>query len=189
MPSYLVLGILLAIFFCMWFGKNPTTPVKKENFTSSCSSCDDIQTPSVLKENNIPESDSYAYGVVEKQAHEIRRLRRRLKQIALKVDDNSSNKFYRTKLSNKYYRPKPILNKLPDVAALNLHDDDFSNKTLSTIKFLSQTRPSKYFGNEIHFPTELCGNYCTTNDKNVQMHEQIDLVRPIAPTDYIQTNK
>lgn len=188
--------IIVATFIFIWYIGDLCGFVRsifnrnKENFKdSSCSQCDISQHPSYLENQDIPESEAYAYGVLEKQANEIRRLRRKLKRLALQVDDNSARKFYRTKLSNKYYGPKPMLAKIPEINGVNLHDDDFSTKTMSTIKFLSQTRPSKFYGDEIHFPTELCGSYCKTDDKNVALHEQIDLVRPIAPVGYIRKNK
>lgn len=195
--------ILLAIIILIWFSgdlfaflgsvKDRIQNRKKEDFENPpylCNQCDVSQEPEYLKsKENIPESEAYAYGALEKQANEIRRLRRKIKRLAMQVDDNPARKFYRTKLSNKYYQPKPMLAVIPDLNAVNLNDDDFSTKTMSTIKFLSQTRPSKFYGDEIHFPNELCGSYCETNDKNVQLHEQIDLVRPIAPLGYIRTNK
>lgn len=134
-----------------------------------------------------PESESYAYNVIEKQAKKIRSLRNDLKKMAMKLDDMGGGT-YRRRLSNKNYKVRPFMSHAYE-NSLNLNDDDFSTKTLSTIKFLSHTRGSKFFGDEIHFPTELCGHYCTTSDPNAQFHEQLDLIRPVKPTDYINKNK
>lgn len=139
--------------------------------------------PTYLKESNYPmDSDSYKEAIINKQTDEIRRLRTKMRRLAERIDDQD-NQFYRRKLSNKNYKPKPFLAHT-DHEVLNLYDDDFSTKTLSTIKFLSQTRSSKYYGDSIHFPTELCGHYCSTEDPNAKFHEQLDIVRPITPSNF-----
>ena len=153
---------------------------------TSCRECQDID-PSLYNERSPEDSLAYAQGIIERQGETIKHLRKKIKNIAINQD--SCNTFYRKKLSNKYYRPKPFLADPGISNVLNLDDDDFSTKTLSTIKFLSQTRPSKYYGTEIHFPTELCGNFCSTDDPNAQFHEQIETVRPVSPTNYIPNVK
>lgn len=201
--KHLIILIAAVIFIYFWYSQevkslNPLT----ENFITAakpecypgeraagadkiCRTCANVQEPSYLNEEDYPDqSMSYAQSIIGRQAEQIKNLRKKVKKLAFKLDD-SSDAYYRKKLSNKYYRPKPFLAKYKTENVLNLNDDDFSGKTLSTIKFLSQTRPSRYFGNEIHFPTELCGSYCSTSDPNAEFHEQIDLVRPISPTDYI----
>lgn len=177
----LYLLIALALFAFLWNNKT-----KQEDFSPA--EVGIVQEPPYLKKETSEDgSESYAYSVVNKQAKEIRNLRKRLKKMAEKLDD-TGNMFYRRKLSNKYYRPRPFLSHAFN-NSMNLYDDDFSTKTLSTIKFLSQTRSSKFHGDEIHFPSELCGHHCTTSDPNAQLHEQVDLVRPVTPIGYINRNK
>ena len=198
--KHLIILAAVIIFIYFWYSNDI-----KENFIASdkpecypgeraagadkiCRTCADVQEPSYLNEEDYPDqSISYAQSIIQRQAEQIKNLRKKVKKLAFKIDD--SNAYYRKKLSNKYYQPKPFLANYKTENVLNLNDDDFSGKTLSTIKFLSQTRPSKYFGNEIHFPTELCGNFCSTSDINAEFHEQIDTVRPISPTNYIPGNK
>lgn len=209
----LILAFLLALFIFMWWqqpilekfnslqspyypptqaysqrdGTNPIDPTRTPNYDAGV-----IVEPSYLNDRAARPSESiiFAQSVIDKQADQIRTLRKKVQQLAYRLDDEGTNKFYRTKLSNKYYRPKPFLSNGSGFDnVLNLGDDDFSTKTLSTIKFLSQTRPSKYFGEEIHFPSELCGNFCTTSDPNAQLNEQIDLIRPITPVGNITTRK
>jgi hypothetical protein len=156
--------------------------------TPSCRECSDLE-PNIYNEREPEDSVAYAQAIIERQGATIKNLQKKLKNIALNEGAGPCNTMYRRKLSNKYYRPQPFLAHPGIDNLLNLNDDDFSNKTLSTIKFLSQTRPSKYFGSEVHFPTELCGNYCSTSDPNAQYHEQIDLVRPITPVGFIPPAK
>lgn len=142
-----------------------------------------VVEPTYLKDTNYPmESEAYKEAIINKQTDEIRRLRTKMRRLAERIDDQN-NQFYRRKLSNKNYKPKPFLAHT-DHEVLNLYDDDFSTKTLSTIKFLAQTRSSKYYGDSIHFPTELCGHYCSTEDPNAKFHEQLDIVRPITPSNF-----
>tara|TARA_R100001163_G_scaffold65473_2_gene62759 strand:- start:6845 stop:7651 length:807 start_codon:yes stop_codon:yes gene_type:complete len=154
---------------------------------STCRKCSDLDVPIENGQHTNEDTLAYSQGVIERQAEQLKYLRKRVKRLAFQIDD--ANMFYRKKLSNKYYRPKPFLADPGVNNLLNLNDDDFSTKTLSTIKFLSQTRPSKYYGTEIHFPTELCGNFCTTSDTNAQLHEQVDTVRPIQPPGMINIAK
>lgn len=139
-----------------------------------------IINPTYLKNdiNNL----SYSESIIEKQRNENRELRSKIKQLAEKIDDMDGNNiwndvYYRRKLSNKYYTVSPHMSGMND-DYLNLAEDDFSGKTLSTIKFLSQTRSSKFFDNNIEFPSELCGNFCATDDKNAKYNENIDMIRP-----------
>lgn len=150
----------------------------------SCRECVDLE-PNIYNEHSPEDSVAYAQAIIERQGATIKNLQKKLKHIALNEGNTPCSTMYRRKLSNKYYQPKPFLAHPGIDGLMNLNDDDFSNKTLSTIKFLSQTRPSKYYGSEIHFPTELCGNFCSTSDPNAQYHEQIDLVRPVQPIGYI----
>jgi len=198
--KHLIILVAAVIFIYFWHSQalteNFITAAKPECYPGeraagadkTCRTCANVQEPSYLNHEDYPDqSMSYAQSIIDRQAQQIKNLRKRVKKMAFKIDDSSA--FYRKKLSNKYYRPKPFLANYKTENAMNLTDDDFSGKTLSTIKFLSQTRPSKFFGNEIHFPTELCGSYCSTSDPNAEFHEQIDLVRPISPTNYIPGNK
>lgn len=121
--------------------------------------------------------------VIERQAKQIRKLKKKIKKMAGKVED-STRTTYRKKLSNKYYRPKPFIAHIENQNLLNLHEDDFTGKTLSTTKFLAHTKKSNYFEKDVHFPNELCGNMCPTSDHNAINSPQIDLVRPIVPTNY-----
>lgn len=157
------------------------------SFDKPCQTCDNIKEPSYLnpagQQNN---NEIYAQQTIDRQAHQIKNLRSRVYDLANQLDDQG-NMFYRRKLNNKNYKPKPFLAYGGNLSMMNLNDDDFSNKTLSTIKFLSQTRESKYYGNEVHFPTELCGDYCSTSDPNRIYNAQIDTIRPIIfPTTKIQ---
>lgn len=189
-----IILVFLVLFIFLWYRSEIKDKVKEKfqdgldsldypgervsSLNEPCRTCDNIQEPSYLNPSST-ESDAYAQSIIERQASQIRDLRKQVNSLMDKVDDG--NKYYRKKLSNKYYRPKPFMSHAYQ-NMMNLNDEDFSNKTLSTIKFLSQTRSSKFFGDEIHFPTELCGNYCSTSDKNAALNEQIDLVRPISPT-------
>lgn len=176
--NLLVLLIFGALFSFLWM--HP----KKENFTSD-TYCSGDSNPEFSQQENGPDiirnpaylDDTYAKKVIDKQSHQIKRLRKKLRKMTDKLDDVAGGA--RRKLSNKYYRPKPFLAQTPN-ASMNLNDGDFSAKTLSTTKFLSQTRSSKFYGDEIHLPSELCANYCVKNDKNAQLHPQIDSVRPIG---------
>lgn len=156
---------------------------------ATCQGCANVQEPSHLYRPSSPSPEqnslSYAQELIDRQQRQIKSLRHRVQQLAL---DKNDSQFYRKRLSNKYYRPKPFMAHSYD-NVMNLHDEDFSNKTLSTIKFLSQTRSSKYFGDEIHFPTELCGSYCSTSDRNSQLHENIDRIRPVTPANSIPAVK
>jgi hypothetical protein len=132
----------------------------------------------------------YSDKVIDEQNNEIQRLRKQLFKLADIVTEGPEEetpKFYRKKLSNTYYKVAPYVSGSNDY--LTLEDDDFSTKTLSTIKFLSQTQPSKFWGNEVNFPDELCDNFCETDDKNAKYNEQIDLVRPINQTGYVNLQK
>jgi len=133
----------------------------------------------------------YTHAVIDKQQNEINRLRTQIKKLAEIIDsgdDTTTNRyFYRRKLSNSLYKVAPTISAGDDY--LSLYDDDFSTKTLSNIKFLSQTRASKFYDTEVHFPTELCGNFCTTTDNNAVQNEQVDLVRPISQTSYLAQTK
>jgi hypothetical protein len=156
------------------------------------SSCDVVINPNYLQNNSCnkktqtDESSIYAQNIIDRQAKQIRNMRESIVRMANEID-NQDNMFYRRKLNNKNYKPKPFLASTGQSDMLNLYDDDFSNKTLSTIKFLAQTRESKYFGDEVHFPSELCGNYCSTSDPNRAENAQIDGIRPfIAPTSNVQ---
>lgn len=151
-----------------------------------------IENPDYLKQPPS-EKDLYEAGVINDQMHEIRRLRGQVQKMAEMIDEGNPYKipkFYERKLSNKYYKVMPYMAVgVNDGTSLNLYDDDFSTKTLSTIKFLSQTRKSRFFGDEVHFPTELCGNSCPTSDINVAYHEQFDSTRPIIPPGFIPRQK
>jgi len=154
-----------------------TTDFRKTNFEA-------VSEPSYLRASGRPmDASVYREAVINKQTDVIKNLRAQMRKLAEQIDDQQSL-YYRKKLSNKNYQPKPFLSHI-EHEVLNLSDDDFSTKTLSTTKFLSETRASKYFGDDIHFPTELCGNFCKTQDPNAKFHEQLDIVRPITPTNFI----
>lgn len=154
-------------------------PGDRVKLDKPCQTCDNIIEPSYLNSKKQPDQNEiYAQGIIDRQANQIRNLRTRIKDLADQLEDQG-NPFYRRKLSNKYYKPRPFLANNGLQNLMNLNDDDFSNKTLSTIKFLSQTRESKYYGNEVHFPTELCGNYCSTSDPNRIYNSQVEGIRPI----------
>lgn len=203
----IVIGVLCLFFVINYIRSNMKTSINntdntttinastKENFEISpadypgdraginkpCSTCDNIIEPSYLnRDAQLDESGIYAQEIIDRQSNQIRNLRNRVKGLVEKLDD-TGNQFYRRKLSNKYYKPQPFLAYSGvNLSMMNLDDDDFSNKTLSTIKFLSQTRSSKYFGDEVHFPTELCGNFCSTSDPNRIYNSQVDSIRPIS---------
>ena len=147
---------------------------------TQCGSCDVVNNPNYLNNQQTDSTGVYAQSVINRQAKQIKNLRSKIMSMANEIDNHG---FYRKKLNNQNYKPKPFLSSTGQSDMLNLYDDDFSNKTLSTIKFLSQTRESKYFGDEIHFPTELCGNFCSTSDPNRGTNAQVDSIRPfVAPT-------
>jgi hypothetical protein len=165
----------------------------KENFDVAMSDTSmfgdeaNIINPTYLKERQDP---VYTQEVIGRKDAEIMKLRNQVRKLAEVIDGGEEDenlmtkKFYRRKLNNANYGVAPFLSTLPD-DYLNLYDDDFSNKTLSTVKFLSQTRQSKFYGKEVHYPTELCDNFCETEDKNAGLNEQVDLVRPVKETSYI----
>lgn len=151
---------------------------------------DVVDTSVIINPDYLNSGDGLTYeqNVINKQREENRYLREKIHSLVDRLDDvlsygNSYNDvFYRRKLNNENYMVNPHISST-DQNYLNLEDDDFSGKTLSTIKFLSQTRNSKYFDNDIHFPSELCGNFCSTSDPNALFHENIDLVRPLRTDD------
>lgn len=179
---YLIIILLIIIYVIIY---------KLNSITESFDNCV-IENPQYLKQSPS-QSDLYDASVMNDQMHEIRRLRGQVQKLAEIIDEGNEfklRKYYSRKLSNKYYKVMPYMAVgVNNGTSLNLYDDDFSNKTLSTIKFLSQTRKSNFFGNEVHFPTELCGNFCSTSDPNAAYHEQIDLVRPIVPPNIIPREK
>lgn len=188
--------MILIIFIVFWIFKNfienfiltNKNRYTKENYNER----DFIIIPNYLQENNknnIKNNENnenkdnieYTDKVINKQEKEIRKLRNRVVNLIDKLENGTERNeiFYRRKLSNANYSVAPLMNQISNDEFLNLFDDDFSNKTLSTIQFLSQTRPSKFYGSEVQFTSELCDNYCETQDKNAIFNPQVDLVRPI----------
>lgn len=146
-----------------------------------------IINPTYLNSNKTkvdPSKDlKYTSEVIEKQSEEIKKLRKKVVSLTEKIEEGlePTEIVYRRKLSNKNYPIVPVLNEVDKY--LNLYDDDFSNKTLSTVQFLSQTKPSKFYGSDVHFTSELCDNYCETQDKNVISNPNIETPRPLAQND------
>ncbi len=179
-----VITIIIVFLLVLYFVVTPFS--QTEGFTTDVATVADqmIIRPPYLAERTDP---IYTQEVIQRKDFEINKLRSQVQKLAEIVDGNEDEMlprtFYRRKLSNKYYPVAPALTGQDNF--LNLNDDDFSNKTLSTIKFLSQTRQSKYFGSEVHYPTELCDNFCETEDHNAALNEQVDLVRPVQAASII----
>lgn len=135
------------------------------------------QTARAINPNDL----QYTSEVIDKQSEEIKKLRKKVIKLTETIEEGiqPTEIFYRKKLSNQYYPVVPIMNEISNDNYLNIYDDDFSNKTLSTTQFLSQTRPSKFYGSDVHFTSDLCDNYCETQDKNALLNPEIDLVRPL----------
>lgn len=161
---------------------------KTESFVNN--DHDSIINPEYL--NNKNHSYDYALNTIKRQKNENSYLRNRIKELVSKIEDcgGTTRQFYRRKLSNNYYPVMPHISSF-DQNYLNLYDDDFSTKTFSNVAFLSQTRSSKFFDDKVHFPNELCGNFCSTEDPNFLQNEQIDGIRykPISNDSTTRINK